>query len=212
MGIYKKGILGAFSGKVGNIVGSSWKGRQIFRTKPVRRNGRKISPLQLGQRARFALLTNFLLPLKMLFDLTFAKTAHNMSCFNKAVSENKDAINGLYPKFFIDYQKIILSRGNLENVSSPKVVSIISGQIIFAWKDNSGVANALSSDFNFVAAYCAEINKWIVGNKAATRKDESFALNLSIFSGREAHIYMMSYTDPGNLVSNSMYLGMVEIL
>ena len=34
MGIIKKGILGGFSGKVGNVVGASWKGIDYIRSLP----------------------------------------------------------------------------------------------------------------------------------------------------------------------------------
>ena len=51
MGIYKKGILGAFSGKVGNIVGSTWKGMQIIRiTLRSAENGESSLPAQKEQR------------------------------------------------------------------------------------------------------------------------------------------------------------------
>lgn len=35
MGIIKRGILGGFSGKVGNIVGTSWKGRAVIKAMPL---------------------------------------------------------------------------------------------------------------------------------------------------------------------------------
>ncbi len=38
MGKYNKGILGAFSGKVGPVVGSSWRGRDVLRSCPKKSN------------------------------------------------------------------------------------------------------------------------------------------------------------------------------
>ncbi|MDP9040682.1 MAG: DUF6266 family protein [Bacteroidota bacterium] len=52
MGTIVKGILGGFSGKVGTVVGSSWKGLAVMKSVPGPRKG---SPtlLQLEQQAKF---------------------------------------------------------------------------------------------------------------------------------------------------------------
>ena len=34
MGTYNKGILGPFSGKVGTVVGASWRGKDVMRSLP----------------------------------------------------------------------------------------------------------------------------------------------------------------------------------
>ena len=52
MGIIKKGILGGFSGKVGNVVGASWKGIDYIRSLPSTvRNPR--TPRQVKQELSF---------------------------------------------------------------------------------------------------------------------------------------------------------------
>ena len=52
MGTIKKGILGSFSGKVGNIVGASWKGIAYIRSLPASvRNPRTVK--QVTQRSKF---------------------------------------------------------------------------------------------------------------------------------------------------------------
>ena len=38
MATFEKGILGGFSGKVGNVVGSRWRGKNIMRSLPQRGN------------------------------------------------------------------------------------------------------------------------------------------------------------------------------
>jgi len=54
MGTIKKGILGGFSGKVGTVVGSSWKGISYMRSLPLKvRNPRTLR--QLDQRSKFAI-------------------------------------------------------------------------------------------------------------------------------------------------------------
>jgi hypothetical protein len=59
MGRIKKGILGGFSGKVGSVVGASWKSIDYIRSLPASvRNPR--TPAQVNQRSKFATVIKFL--------------------------------------------------------------------------------------------------------------------------------------------------------
>ncbi|HJV78940.1 MAG TPA: hypothetical protein VJ602_11205 [Paludibacter sp.] len=40
MAIFSKGILGGFSGKVGNVIGSTWRGKDVLRNLPPNARGR----------------------------------------------------------------------------------------------------------------------------------------------------------------------------
>jgi hypothetical protein len=52
MGTYNKGILGAFSGKVGPVVGASWRGKEVMRSLP-KKSGRAATSTQLLQRLKY---------------------------------------------------------------------------------------------------------------------------------------------------------------
>ena len=54
MGTITKGILGGFSGKVGSVVGGSWKGIDYMRSQSSRRT-RAASVLQLQQQQKCVL-------------------------------------------------------------------------------------------------------------------------------------------------------------
>jgi hypothetical protein len=59
MGTIKKGILGGFSGKVGTVVGASWRGISYMRSLPQKvRNPRTQG--QRSQRNKFALALSLL--------------------------------------------------------------------------------------------------------------------------------------------------------
>ncbi len=59
MGNIKQGILGGFSGKVGTVVGSNWKGISYMRAiAPSIRDARTAK--QLAQREKFKLVLGFL--------------------------------------------------------------------------------------------------------------------------------------------------------
>ena len=56
MGTYEQGILGAFSGLVGPVVGASFRGKNVMRGRP--KKTKKVPTLgQLAQRAKFAAVT-----------------------------------------------------------------------------------------------------------------------------------------------------------
>ena len=59
MATYNKGILGAFSGKVGPVVGATWRGKDVMRSLPKRSN-RMATVIQQQQRTKFAMVTEFL--------------------------------------------------------------------------------------------------------------------------------------------------------
>lgn len=63
MGKYLKGILGPFTGLVGTIIDSSWKGIDVMRSMP-KKTGRQASPAQLEQRKRFVQMVAFIESLK----------------------------------------------------------------------------------------------------------------------------------------------------
>src|SRR6059058_5524667 len=107
MGTFVKGILGSFSGKVGTVVGSTWKGIPVMKSLSGPRKG---SPtlLQLEQQARFTLMIKFLRPLTALFNETFSSGAVGMSGFNKAFSYNVlNGITGVYPAFTVNYPMLL---------------------------------------------------------------------------------------------------------
>lgn len=58
MGTFKKGILGGFSGTVGTVVGSTWRGMDVMRSRP-KKSGSAPTPEQLLQREKFALAMRF---------------------------------------------------------------------------------------------------------------------------------------------------------
>lgn len=72
MGIIKRGILGGFSNKVANVVGTSWKGRAVIKSVPLSVANPRTTP-QVNQRTKFKSAIKFASPIlgqwiKPLFD------------------------------------------------------------------------------------------------------------------------------------------------
>lgn len=88
MGIIKRGILGGFSGKVGNVVGSSWKGISVLRVMPLSVGG-ETTVKQAEQRSAFGIISKFASSIltvwvKPLWD----RHAQRMSGYNAFIQQN----------------------------------------------------------------------------------------------------------------------------
>ena len=212
MATFEKGFLGGFSGKVGTAVGSTWKSLNVLRSRPPRKRRGQPSEQQLEQQARFGIITGFLRPLTELLNQTYSKSANaEMSGFNKAFSENKKAITGVYPAFAVDFPKMQLSTGSLPNVVAT-AVSTVAGKLTFNWADNSGINSALISDLAFVAAFNEELGHWIYIQKAAARNALTYILDVAPFSGKPVQTYLGFMSADRKKISPSLYTGIVNIL
>jgi len=114
MGKIKQGILGGVNGKVGTVVGSSWKGITYMRGQAQHvKNPRTAG--QVYQRNAMKAIALALRPIAPTLGITFAKSAGKMSGYNKAVSVNYHAaVVNQEGTPVVDYSKLILSKGNLK--------------------------------------------------------------------------------------------------
>ena len=212
MGTFVKGILGAFSGKVGTVVGSTWKGIPVMKSVSGPRKGNP-TLLQLEQQARFSLMIKFLQPLTPLFNQTYGNGVVGMSGFNKAFSYNVlNAITGVYPAFSVNFSMLLISRGDLPNASVPAVASPLAGKLAFNWTDNSGIGKARRTDKAIVAVFCEELNHWIFNLDTAARNAGTYTLDVPAFSGKPVQTFLGFISEDGKFVSNSMYTGQVNVL
>jgi Family of unknown function (DUF6266) len=213
MGTIEKGYLGGFKGILGTAVGSKWKGKSVVKSRPPRKRTTPSTELQLQQQAKFALIIAFLKPIRTLLNQTYKKpAAGDMSGHNMAFSVNKDAITGVYPAFAIDYPKVLLSQGGLDNVDAPAAASNAAGKLVFTWTDNSDGVNELISDMAFVAAYSEEKKRWIQKQQVATRSAGTCTLDVPAFSGKPVQTYIGFMSADRKKISDSLYTGVVNIL
>src|SRR5690606_13316626 len=114
MARFINGANGTFSGKVGSVIGSSWRGIHYLRGL-----GKKTkipaTEAQLAQRLRFALVTKFLAPLQGIIAAGFRNVRRLTAAqYSMAVKRNiEEAVIGTMPDFELDYAAVTLSSGNL---------------------------------------------------------------------------------------------------
>lgn len=213
MATFKGGILGGFSGTVGAVVGSIWKGlftmrgKQQYTTNPN-------TPAQQAQRAKFRVMIQFLRPLLGIIRIGYNSLAIGITEFNAAMSYNvKEAIAGVSPDFSVDYPKVKLSSGTLIGALNPSANSPIAGDVEFMWDDNTDGALALSSDLAYVAIVCPAMGLAVAKNSTCPRDMGSCIVTLPVvFSGKQVQCYIFFKQADGVEVSDSTFVGAIEVL
>ena len=151
MGTIKKGILGGFSGKVGTVVGASWKGIDYIRSLPASvRNPR--TPGQVNQRNKFATVIKFLSKINPVIQVGFKDYTAKQTATNAAMSYNMlNAVTGDAGVYQLDFPKVMVSRGTLYNPSTADVM-VSDGDVTAAWNvDIAG--NGAMDDMSNVLVY-----------------------------------------------------------
>lgn len=111
MGKIKKGILGGFSGRVGNVIGGSWKGIDYMRSEATSISDPKTAK-QLEQRSKFRVAVEFAKNCVPLINVGLKQYATKRSEFNYLVSKIcKDYWNDAGNE--INYSLVQLSAGEL---------------------------------------------------------------------------------------------------
>lgn len=127
MGKIKKGILGGFNGRVGNVIGGSWKGVAYMRSEAQSiKNPR--TDKQQDNRTLFGEVSDLFSKAKPIIDLGFAGEATKKSAFNAAVQENMKSLVEQGAGFEIQY--LTFAKGNLEPLAGGTVS--LSGSVVTA--------------------------------------------------------------------------------
>ncbi|MFG6686514.1 DUF6266 family protein [Mariniflexile sp. HNIBRBA6329] len=213
MGTFSKGILGGFSGKVGNVVGARWRGKDIMRSLPTRGNYTP-TPAQIDQRERFKTAIQFLTPIKEILSAYFGKPQSDKSTFNLATGYHiKYALlpDGL-ETYVVDYPKVLIGKGDLRGLSNPSVTPDANQELSMTWDDNSGQGNAAATDELVVVVYCEALNVFETANPAGTRNLTTVQMPLPAYwATQQVHVWATFVTADKKLAATSTYLGMVTL-
>jgi hypothetical protein len=213
MATIAQGILGGFSGKVGTVVGSKWKGIFTMRIYVPKIADPK-TPAQLEQRAKFSLMNGFLKPLTSFLRIGFKSLAIKKTAYNAAMSYNlENAITGVYPAYTVDYTKAMVSSGQLPGALNPAATSTVAAEVEYTWDDNSWDAGADASDKAMLVVYNPErkLSVSFVGGNARDNGTQILTLP-AIFSGDEVKCYISFGNAAGSVVSDSQFVSSVIVL
>ncbi len=212
MGKISQGILGGFSGKVGNVIGGNWKGIDYMRVRPASVSNPQTEG-QVDQRLRFSTVLGFLQPLRGHLKIGFRNYAIKMTEFNNAMSYNvKNAVIGVYPDYVIDYESALISRGGLTGALNPTVNSPGVGQVQFNWVDNSINGNERPNDRAMVLVYNPARNEAVYVTDGSARSTGNHTLTVpDQYSGDTVYTFIAFISEDRKEVSNSKYIGELTV-
>ena len=210
MGRIKKGLMGGFSGKVGNIIGSKWKGIDYIRSLSDRRN-KKSSEKQIIQRAKFAYAMGFIQPLFPVINIGYRNRDEKQVPQNAAMAQvMKQVVEGEYPAFQINYANFTIAKGSLP-VAEREAVAIVADEIEFTWNDSDYKINNFGDNYALMLA----IGEGLYPSYSFTeftRRNKGGVLPLPYGpTGTVVHCYLAFYHETTSGVSNSKYIGSVVI-
>lgn len=213
MGKFLKGILGGFSGKVGNVIGAYWRGIDYMRSLP-RKSNKPPTEAQLKQRMAFALVAGFLRPISLLIKVGFQSYKGKQTPMNAAFAYHLEhAVTGIYPNLTMDLPEVMISKGNLLAAYLPEVVSSVVGEVTFSWLNNAPVGSTNGTDRATLLLYNPAKDEFTYMEGAAPRSALTFTLEVPIdYSADVVHVWMAFVKANGKEVSDSTYLGTVTVL
>ena len=206
MGTIKQGILGGFSGRVGTVIGSNWKSVHYMRAVAVNFNNPNTQKQQC-QRTKFSTALNFLKTMTPVVRIGYQNYTQRQSGFNAAMSYiMKNAVNGCGANTALDYNKVLVTRGNLTAVVDA-TATVAGNKASYAWTDNSGTGDANATDVALVLAYNKDKREAVYNVNAAKRADAKAELALPTNWSNDALALYLSFcsTDSRN-VANSVCL------
>lgn len=202
MGVIRRGILGGFSNRVGNVVGSSWKGIATMRVLPLSVSNPRTAA-QINVRGNFsgitkmasALLTSIVKPLNDRF-------AVRMSGYNLFIQRNAKAFQN--DGTFVPAE-LTLSHGRL---SAPDLMSVVVSAIdcTLAWNNVTAGAMDMSTDQMYAVAIDS-VNGDVIGTSSGsvTRSEGEVLFDVKS-TANPVIVYASFLRNDGTEVSPSSYI------
>ncbi|MES2827813.1 MAG: DUF6266 family protein [Bacteroidota bacterium] len=211
MARYKNGILGAFSGKVGAVIGASWRGIDYMRGIP-KISKKPPTPKQLAQRMKMSMFRGFLLGLDEIIEICF-QNYDQTSAMNGAISYNMtNSVSGVYPEKCIDFANFVFSKGDLQGSWAPQATSTETDTVNFSWTNGPFNKLRAAEDQVLLAIYSQVEKGFVFSTIAGTRGLGVAKLNVpKEFSNKTVHCYLSFYSSELGFASTNEYLGEVVI-
>ena len=206
--VIKPSQIGISTGKVGNVVMSTWNGIHVMRGTPQKSN-KPASEAQLEQRARFGLTNRFLQHASEFVSIGFKKQAVGKTAQNVAFELNSTKlITGDYPDISIDVSELVLSQGKLLSAKNMTLATDGPLKVTLSWTSSIGRKYSKASDKLLLFVFAPGIDDSHSEIKVGSRDAGSYTIDLdSDFSGEEVHVFAAFVSEKGDLVSNSKYIG-----
>ncbi|WP_207429607.1 DUF6266 family protein [Pedobacter sp. SYSU D00535] len=210
MARYSKGVYGPITGKIGNVIGSSWRGIPYFRSRP-RKSTKPVTEKQQGTRTSFTFMQNWLSPLHKLLMIGFESYAPPATGRQSAHSYNaKNALIQTEGGYEIDFSKFLLSWGDLPGTGQLDISMKDSTTLLITW-DTSIQGEAEGGDAVLYMVHFPDPGLFMTGIGLQCRQDGraevSLAEALVNRPGFRIEAFVAFKSLKTNKVSTSQYAG-----
>ena len=206
MGKLKQGILGGFSGKVGSVVGSSWRGISVMKAMPLSvANPRTEKQMEQRNALSFAvafskdILADVIKPLNDRF-------AKKMSGYNRFIKMNIEAAKEI--QIPAKKRGFVISKGCMGTTAATAVYNSGNGNLTVNWGTDLTNSMQSASDRAFIVVTDSIENLTTYSANFVTRSNGSVYINVrSIvqhddFSGT-LYVYVSFLSEDGRRCSNT---------
>jgi hypothetical protein len=219
MGKIGQGVYGSVSGKIGNLVGATWRGIDYLRIMPASVYNPR-TPAQTNQRAKFLLALRFVQPLLGFIKIGYKGYAVGMSAYNAAMSYLlRNSVVGDFPDQAISFSDVLVSRGRLRSVDAANATSPSEATIQVSWEDNTALGDCSSDDKAILVVYNGDKASVARSLEAGARSDGLAEITVPLaYSGDTVQVYLAfsvadEHFSTGNThtISDSVYAGEVLV-
>ena len=205
MGRLRQGILGGVSGKVGNVVGSSWKGIATVKAMPLSVANPRTAE-QIAQRTKMTnvvafsrtILASIIKPLNDRF-------AGQMSGFNIFIKRNIDLFSTAVPSPAASLQ---LASGKMVAVNPSAVAyNRVGEEVIVNYPNSLPDSFAQATDKVYLVAKRVGSDEIAVSSGVAVRSDgvDTVVFQTPSTLGDVVHVWLVFLRADGTVVSNTGY-------
>ena len=199
MGKFYNGVLGTMTGKVGGVVGRTWKGiNTVAAYQPNVSNPR--TNLQVAQRGKMAAITLFASQIntsiiKPLWD-RFAK---GMSGYNAFIQNNIPFVSDLG---VIDLSKLEISKGKMV---APVIIDTYyqADEWYIVWDTAIADSYSMPTDKAYILITSGDAKKVIISAGIVQRSAGQIVIPSDITPDDEGYIYLAFKRADGTIVSNT---------
>lgn len=206
MAVIKRGVLGGFSGKVANVVGSSWKGISVMRSLPLSvANPRTNAQIKVRNKfSRVAYFGSALLStiVKPLWD----RFAQEMSGYNAFVRANYRSWDGVSE--FGDSDQFIMSQGKLGQTPIETAAIIGGGTgVNIAWNSVPQGSYQQDTDDAYVVVFDGNPNLVFSGKLSAKRMEGEAQIDIPVeYQGDTTYYVHLAFArEDGTIVGDTSY-------
>lgn len=173
MGVIKQGILGGFSGKVANVVGTSWKGIAVMKALPLSVANPRTAA-QVAQRAKMAACVAMLQPiLSQVIKPLNDRFAGKMSGFNYALQASINAFDDIGALRVPENFKISRAANKAQLIDAIAAEAKVT-KVKCTWTSDAGKGYALASDKCYLVGYCIDSGALAVSTSAIRSAGQAY--------------------------------------